>query len=129
MPELDLKSLTIIGLELIKKNSLPPTDDDLHDGLSSTAFRTWRSNYGHRPRVIYDAWCLIEDEMYEEKCKPKHFFWALHFMKSYDVEDNLAPRFGVTPKTFRKRVKQAMQCLAQRFYTLVSGGVFLLFIQ
>ena len=66
MPELDLKSLTIIGLELIKKNSLPPTDDDLHDGLSSTTFRTWWSNYGHRPRVIYNAWCLIEDEMYED---------------------------------------------------------------
>ena len=118
MPDLNLRKLTKIGLELLNTKVLP-MDDKPHDGLSAVMFRTWRSHYGHRPKVIFDAWCLIEEEAKKLKCKPKHFFWALHFMKCYDVEDNLSSKFGVTPKTFRKWVKEVMSILAQCFYSLV----------
>lgn len=128
---LDYEPFLRIGLDLANlkfvkaKNAGDDLFDHAHDGLSSTTFRSWRSNYGHRPIVVYEAWRRIEDEARSKRYKTAHFFWALHFMKSYDIEDNLAAKFGVTPKTFRKRVKQLMDLLSQEFYSLVSNYFFL----
>ena len=129
---LDYETFLRIGLDLanLKIVNLANAADDFafdhaHDGLSSTTFRSWRSNYGHRPKVVLKAWRRIEDEACKKRYKAAHFFWALHFMKSYDIEDNLAAKFGVTPKTFRKRVKQLMHLLSQEFYNLVSNYFFL----
>ena len=58
--------------------------------LNCHALRKWKAAYGHRPRVILDAWYLIENEARIRKFQIKHMFWALYFMKNYDSVDILA---------------------------------------
>lgn len=68
--------------------------------------RTFRSLFG----VSQDVCCLVWEWCWEHKRRPPrglnpiHVLWALHFLKSYNTEDENATWAHTTRKTFRKWV-------------------------
>ena len=52
--------------------------------------------------------------------RPKHMLWALHFLKTYDIEVRIAKSYYVTRKTFRKWLWPTVREIARARHTIVS---------
>jgi hypothetical protein len=87
------------GFKLIGVANVPNCNSFM-DTLSKHGLRRWQAAYGHRPAVLDEAWQQIKSEARKKNMQLKHFFWAMHFMKTYQSEDNLANIMNTTPKTF-----------------------------
>jgi len=107
------------GFKLIGVANVPNRNSFM-DTLSKHGLRRWRAAYGHRPAVLDEAWRQIKSEARKRKIQLKHFFWALHFMKTYQSEDNLANRMNTTPKTFREKAKTIIKLLKREMPGVVS---------
>jgi hypothetical protein len=106
-----LSETVTLGMKLANAIYRPQHRPDAVDTLNCHALRKWKAAFGHRPRVILDAWLLIENRS-REMYKKKHIFWALYFMKNYTSEDSLAGKFNTTSKTFREKVRGILKLLA-----------------
>jgi len=81
-------------------------------------FMAW---YGTEPLVVALLWRYLAPLVVRE-CKPKHLLWALHFLKSYDVERNTSRFFRVDRKTYRKWSWYILECTASISHQVVSGS-------
>ena len=118
--QLQLNELVTLGMALVNATYRPQNLPDAVDTMNCHALRKWKAAYGHRPRVLLDAWCLIENRARHQKLKMKHMFWALYFLKNYTSEDSLAGTSNTTPKTFREKVRGILQLLAKQHGVKVS---------
>ena len=81
--------------------------------------KTWKTFFGvpiEEANALYFLYVV-------EKAELKHFLWTLHFLKCYPTECDAAARFGVTEKTWKKRVKETVAilriCLPKVYYNYV----------
>ena len=118
----ELNEVVMLGMAVANITYCPQNRPDAVDTLNCHALRKWKAAYGHRPQVILDAWCLIENNETRRKKKYelKHLFWALYFMKNYMSEDSLAGTLHATPKTLREKVRGILQLLAKQNGVKVS---------
>ena len=66
--------------------------------------RAYRSHFEVSPAVCVQIWLLLEDAGLVVECIPVHLLWALFYLKNYETEEVGAPRWAVSPKTYRKWV-------------------------
>ena len=92
-----------------------------HDYLNKHGFRQWKSAYGIRPIVAYEGWMYIHRKASSSKIRLVHLFWTLHWMKTYQTEDNLARTFRTTSKTYREKVRVVLKLLAKTMPKVVSS--------
>ena len=114
---LDVAAHVAIGASVIGMNYRKV--DNL-DGLAKYKLREWRGAYGVRPIVCLQAWFMIHKQANRHGCSTIHFYWALHFMKTYKTETEIARHVKTTPKTFRLRVKTIIKLLAGNVHRVVS---------
>jgi len=113
------------GFKLIGVANVP-NHNSFMDTLSKHGLRRWRAAYGHRPAVLDEAWRQIKSEARKRNMQLKHFFWAMHFMKTYQSEDNLSNTMNTTPKTFREKAKTIIKLLKREMPGVVSQPFFIL---
>ena len=70
----------------------------------STIDRRSAAIFGIKPKVCVFLWYSLEG-LLPNRAEPKHFLWALSFLKLYEVEESRASRFQVDEKTCRKSTK------------------------
>ena len=117
---LQMNEFVAVGMVLINATYSHQNRPDAVDTLNCHALRKWKAAYGHRPRVILDAWYLIENKARICKFQIKHIFWALYFMKNYNSEDSLAGTLKTNAKTLREKVRGILQLLAKKHVVKVS---------
>lgn len=81
-------------------------------------FMAW---YGTEPHVVAVLWSYLSPDVVSG-CQPKHFLWALHFLKSYDVERNTSRFFRVDRKTYRKWTWYILDRMTTLSSQIVSGS-------
>lgn len=107
-----IDTITEFGASAIGMQYDPP--------LSSYKLREWNSAFGVRPEVCCDAWALIHAQAAHNGHSITHLFWCLHFMRSYQVENECARSLKTNPKTLRERVKAMMKLLSCNMPRVVS---------
>lgn len=106
---LSLRGHVIIGTSTI---NMQYSFVDNIDCMSHYKLREWKAAFGVRPVVCYEAWAIIAKRASVEKLSPKHFYWALYFMRTYQVETDIARNLGTDSKTLRGKVKQVIHLLS-----------------
>ena len=61
----ELSETVTLGMTLANAIYHPQHRPDAVDTLNCHALRKWKAAFGHRPRVILDAWLLIENRARE----------------------------------------------------------------
>lgn len=80
---LSLRGHVIIGTSTI---NMSYCFVDNIDCMTSYKLREWKAAFGVRPIVCCEAWAIIAKRASMKKLSPKHFYWALCFMRTYQVE-------------------------------------------
>ena len=74
---------------------------------TKTNMRNFRGNYGSRPDACAEMWDDLKksDPDFPQEAHPRHLFWTLMFMKSYDTSEQLAGRLKKDMTHIRPWVK------------------------
>jgi hypothetical protein len=94
------------------------------DCMTRYKLREWKAAYGVRPVVCYEAWAMIAKRASMKKISPKHFYWALYFMRTYQVESDMARNLCTDSKTLREKTKQVIDLLSSSMPKVVSLLIF-----
>ena len=102
----------------------------LHHNTPQLNDRRFRTAFGCCSRVCSLAWLLVVDGW--TNC-PKQatqiwFLWALSWLKTYNIEANMASNCGVDEKTFRKWAWFFIQELSFRIGDIVSCRLYTLLL-
>lgn len=76
------------------------------------ALRTFRAAFGLSPKTIARVW-----EKYlrhDGRFQPKHFLWTLHFLRTYDTQDNSFPRFCRSRDTYANYIWLVVDAIQER---------------
>ena len=94
-----------------------------------TECQRFNSLYGVNPCVCVYVWeCLCGENLLPSKCLPSHLCWALHFMKTYLMENVLSLMFGADEKTLCKWIWIVIYAISNLENNLVSLDCFSFFI-
>ena len=80
------------------------------DAAASTKICAFRETFGTSLLIVSKVWSMLwEEDVLPEGGRPKHLFWALHFLKVYPLQAPGCAAVGasggaVDPKTHRKWV-------------------------
>lgn len=119
----DIEAHVEIGTSTI---GMSYTYKDNLDCMSDYKLREWKAAFGVRPVICTEAWIMISKQAKRKNFEVKHFYWALHFMRTYKTETELARALKTNPKTLRYRVKGIVKLLFQNAHRVVSKFYYLL---
>ena len=94
---------------------------DNDDCMTKCKLREWKGAYGVRPIVCFKAWAMISKQASKKKLSIKHFYWALYWMRTYQVETEAARILGTNAKTLRAKSKSIVRILADAMPRMVSN--------
>ena len=83
----------------------------------TTLDHEFRALFGVSPTVCVDMW---QRSNMGEYLEPKHLLWGLLFLKVYTTETPLCALVGVTRKTYRKWVWEAVRRMSEVYPQVVS---------
>ncbi len=118
---LDTRAHVNIGTSVIDMK-LQAYEDNI-DHMSEYKLREWKGAFGARPIVCFEAWAMIYRDAARKKLQVQHFYWALYWMRTYQIETEAARTCKTDPKTFRKKVRKMIEILAAKMTKVVSECV------
>ena len=75
--------------------------------------RRFRAHFGVSIDIALELYDEILCEFGDDCIVPKHFLWALYFLKAYPTESLAAAAVGVSEKTYRSAVRGAIDQLSK----------------
>ena len=105
----------------IEEIAIKFTKGERPKGSQQIFVRRCRSLFGLDCHLITIVWSSLETSGILQSMpqkKPVHLMMALHFMKSYGIQTQLASMFGIDEKTYRKWVWLYINAIRKlsRFY-------------
>ena len=94
---------------------------DKRDGFSgwgSYSDPAFEAYFGATPMQCSVAWSLMENR--PANALPKHFLWALLFLKVYASEEVLSKLVGTSRETYQEWVWRMLICISAMYPKLVS---------
>jgi hypothetical protein len=82
------------------------------DCMSDYKLREWKGAFGVRPIVCCEAWMMISSKASIKKLSIIHFYWALYWLRTYQIETEAARVLKTNPKSLREKVREIIRLLA-----------------
>ena len=94
--------------------------DESLDCMSNYKLTEWKGAFGVRPVVCFEAWVMISKKALKKKLSVTHFYWALYWMRTYQIETDAARNLTTNPKTLREKVREMIRLLSAEMNKVVS---------